>query len=101
MQRSVGFEASAAPSYRGEWPDWWADGPTSGPRFHGESGNRLGLVPVEDLEVFLLQIAHGAVVRTANHHRHQHRIDVDFKLKRRVLRLFIFLRRQSHTPNEA
>ncbi len=22
----------AAPSYRGEWPDWWANGPTSGPR---------------------------------------------------------------------
>jgi hypothetical protein len=23
---------SAAPSFRGEWPDWWADGPPSGPR---------------------------------------------------------------------
>jgi hypothetical protein len=23
---------SAAPSYHGEWPDWWADGPPSGPR---------------------------------------------------------------------
>src|SRR5208283_318313 len=23
---------NAAPSYRGEWPDWWADGPPSGPR---------------------------------------------------------------------
>ena len=23
---------SRVPSFRGEWPDWWADGPTSGPR---------------------------------------------------------------------
>ena len=23
---------SRAPSYQGEWPDWWANGPTSGPR---------------------------------------------------------------------
>ncbi len=32
MEKLEAEVADTAPSYHGEWPDWWADGPVSGPR---------------------------------------------------------------------
>jgi hypothetical protein len=48
-------------------------------------GNGLLFVPVKDLEVFLLEIAHDAALPIAHHHRHEHGIHLHFNLGIAVL----------------
>src|SRR6266478_3042831 len=48
-------------------------------RFHAERRNRLELLVVVELEVFLLETGHDLALRVANHHAYQHEVHAHLK----------------------